>query len=247
MPVFLPTSQVSLQLTGVSSVPNNFTVEIYEWDVATDLLSVTGRTYITGVTRTSISPVNSGSLTVSPYYGITGITGLDNQVKFTSTTTCSTTATQDITSAALTVYQPNSGTFTEIYNDYPTTSHETNVFTQTGTGYTYDGFSVTSGHIFGSHVVGTFDTLSYIDATGFTLSYVSGTTGGVTVYGDYANGPFSSFSITKSGKTFTLTGNSNTSLAPDPVPVSIKGTMRLTHNSTTNYVDFDYWYIPAAV
>ena len=37
------TSQVSLQLTGTSSVPNNFTVEIYQWDVATDLLSVTGR------------------------------------------------------------------------------------------------------------------------------------------------------------------------------------------------------------
>ncbi len=244
MPGYIATSQVSVQLTGTSSVPNNFTVEIYKWDVATDA-AVYDRTIITGLTRTATSAVNGGSLTVSPYYGITGITGLDNYVKLTSTTSCSTTATQDITTAALSVYQPSSGTFTNIYNGYPTTAHETNVFTQTGTGYTYDGFSVTSGHIFGSHVVGTFDTLSYIDATGFTLSYVSGTSGGDPVYGNYANGPFSSFSITKSGKTFTLTGSANTALAPDNV--YIKGTMRLTHNSTTNYVDFDYWYSPQAV
>jgi len=243
MPVFLPTSQVSVQLTGTSSVPNNFTVDIYRWDVATDA-AVYDRTIVTGLTRTATSSVNGGSLTVSPYYGITGITGLDNYVKLTSTTSCSTDATYPITDAALTVYQPSSGTFTNIYNGYPTTA-QVNTFNQTGTGYTYNGFSESNGKIVGNYVVGTFDTLSYIDATGFTLSYVSGTSGGVTVYGDYQYGPFSSFSITKSGKTFTLTGSANTSLDSDPV--SIKGTMRLTHNSTTNYVDFDYWYIPAAV
>jgi hypothetical protein len=92
--------------------------------------------------------------------------------------------------------------------------------------------------------VAVFSTLSYIDASGFTLSYVSGkNTAGDTIYGDYANGPFSSFSITKSGKLFTLTGSANTSLAPDNV--YIKGIMRLTHNSSTNYVDFDYWYNPS--
>jgi hypothetical protein len=66
---------------------------------------------------------------------------------------------------------------------------------------------------------------------------------GDTIYGDYANGPFSSFSITKSGKSFTLTGSANTSLAPDNV--SIKGIIRLTHDLSTNYVDFDFWYNPS--
>jgi len=241
MPVFLPTSQVSVQLTGTSSVPNNFTVEIYRWDVATDA-AVYDRTIVTGLTRTAISSINSGSLAVSPYYGITGITGLDNYVKLTSTTSCSTTATQDITTAALTVYQPSSGTFTDIYNDYPTSQGTT--FNQTGSGYGYDSFAVTGGHIFGNHPLAVFSTLSYIDATGFTLSYVSGKNmAGDTIYGAYANGPFSSFSITKSGKLFTLTGSANTSLAPDSV--YIKGIMRLTHNSSTNYVDFDYWYNPS--
>ena len=242
MPVFLPTSQVSVQLTGTSSVPNNFTVEIYRWDVATDA-AVYDRTIITGLTKTATSTINGGSLTVSPYYGITGITGLDNQVKLTSTTSCSTTATQDITSAALSVYQPNTGTFTDIYNSYSGVSQGT-AFNQTGTGTGYDSFAVSSGNITGgNHTVAVFDTLSYIDATGFTLSYFSGkNTAGDTIYGDYANGPFSSFSITKSGKSFTLRGNTNTSLASQNI--NIKGIMRLTHNLSTNYVDFDYWYNP---
>ena len=226
------TSQVSLQLTGTSSVPNNFTVEIYQWDVATDLLSVTGRTYITGVTRTATSAVNGGSLTVSPYYGITGITGIDNQVKLTSTTSCSTTATQDITSAALTVYTPASGTISEDW-----TSAED-----------IDSFGISGGNLSsGSHQLGQLTTLSYLDATGFTLSYVSGTTvsGGATVTGPYANGPFSSFSVTKSGKVFSLFGSANTSLALLNSP--IHGIMRLTYNPSGYYVDFNYYYIPNSV
>jgi hypothetical protein len=246
MPGYIPTSQVSVQLTGTSSIPNNFTVEIYRWDVATDA-AVYDRTIITGLTRTATSAVSGGSLTVSPYYGISGITGLDNYVKLTSTTSCGTTNTELIRDVALTVYQPSSGTFTNIYNGYPTTPQGT-TFNQTGTGYTYASFSQGgspgSEYIMGSQTLGVFDTLSYIDASGFTLSYVSGKNmAGDTIYGPYANGPFSSFSITKSGKSFTLTGSANTALAPDNV--YIKGIMRLTHNLSTNYVDFDYWYNPS--
>lgn len=242
MPAYLPTSQVSVQLTGTSSIPNNFTVEIYRWDVTTDA-AVYDRTIVTGLTRTATSSVNGGSLAASPYYGITGITGLDNYVKLTSTTSCTTNATQDITTAALTVYQPSSGTFREIYNEYPTTP-QVNTFNQTGAGYGFDSFAVSGGNIIGAHIVGIFDTLSYINASDFTLQYVSGKNmAGDTIYGDYANGPFGSFSITKSGKSFTLTGNANNTLALSNV--YIKGTMRLTHNPSTNYVDFDYWYNPS--
>jgi len=231
MPGYISTSQVSVQLTGISSVPNNFTVEIYRWDVATDA-AVYDRTIITGLTRTATSAVNGGSLTVSPYYGITGITGLDNEVKLTSTTSCSTTATQDIRSAALTVYTPASGTISEDW-----TSAED-----------IDSFGISGGNLSsGSHPLGQLTTLSYLDATGFTLSYVSGTTvsGGATVTGPYANGPFSSFSVTKSGKVFSLFGSANTSLALLNSP--IHGIMRLTYNPSGYYVDFNYYYIPNSV
>ena len=233
MPGPIPgTSQVSLQLTGTSSVPNNFNIQIFTWDVGTDAVSTTGRTYASAVSRTATSAVNGGSLTVSPYYGITGITGIDRYVKLTSTTSCTTDSNLiSIESAALTVYTPASGTISEEW-----TSAED-----------IDSFGVSGGNLSsGSHPLGQLTTLSYLDATGFTLSYVSGkNTAGDTIYDDYANGPFSSFSITKSGKSFTLRGNTNTSLASSNV--YIKGIMRLTHNSSTNFVDFDYWYNPTAL
>ena len=231
MPPYIPTSQVSLRLTGTSSVPNNFTVEIYKWDVATDA-AVYDRTTITGLTRTATSAINSGSLVVSPYYGIIGITGLDNYVKFTSTTSCSTTATQDITSAALTVYQPNTGTLIEQYS-----------------GGTYiDSFVVSGGNLgSGSHPVAQLTTLSYLNAADFSLTYVSGTTvsGGATVINSYANGPFSSFSVTKSGKVFSLFASANTSLAL--LNTEIHGVMKLTYTPSGYSVDFNYYYIPNSV
>ena len=49
----------------------------------------------------------------------------------------------------------------------------------------------------------------------------------------------------KSGKSFTLRGSANTSLAPDNI--YIKGIIRLTHDLSTNYVDFDFWYVPANI
>ena len=234
------TSQVSLQLTGTSSVPNNFTVDIYSWDVATDV-AVYNRTIITGLTRTATSAVNGGSLTVSPYYGITGITGVDNYVKLTSTTSCGTTNTELITNAALTVYTPASGTLTEDFSG------------GTAPNYAIDSFAIVNGGpnngklSSASHPVAQIDTLSYLDAADFSLSYVSGTTvsGGATVTGTYANGPFSSFSVTKSGKTFSLFGSANTTLMSSPT--EIHGIMRLTYTPSGYYVDFDYYYAPTSL
>jgi hypothetical protein len=243
MPVFLPTKTINLKLgAGSSTFPDNFTIKIFEWDVSSDAISTTGRTYATGVTKTQLANAGAG-------YNVTGITGNDYKVVATSTGTCTTSDDVEVYVDALSVYQPNTGTFTDIYNGYPTTPQGI-TFNQTGTGYGFTSFSVTgppsSQTIIGSQTLGVFDSLSYIDASGFTLSYVSGKNlAGDTIYGDYANGPFSSFSITKSGKSFTLTGSANTSLAPDNV--SIKGIIRLTHDLSTNYVDFDFWYIPANV
>ena len=232
MPGYLPSSQVSVQLTGTSSIPNNFTVDIYRWDVATDA-AVYDRTIVTGLTRTATSSVNGGSLTVSPYYGITGITGLDNYVKLTSTTSCTTTATQDITSAALTVYQPNTGTLTE---DWSSTIDEDSFGT---TGMVPNKYLDSA-----THPLAQIDTLSYLDVADFSLTYLSGTyvSGGATVTGTYANGPFSSFSVTKSGKTFSLFGTSNSSLLAQSV--NIHGIMRLTYIPSGYYVDFNYYYTP---
>lgn len=243
MPPPIPgTSQVSLQLTGTSSVPNNFNIQIFTWDVGTDAVSTTGRTYASAVSRTATSAVNGGSLTVSPYYGITGITGIDRYVKLTSTTSCTTDSNLiSIESAALTVYTPASGILTEDYSG------------GTVPNYYIDSFAIINGGpndgklSSATHPVAQIDTLSYLDAADFSLSYVSGTTvsGGATVEGTYVNGPFSSFSVTKSGKTFSLFGSANTSL--DSQLIEIHGIMRLTYTPSGYYVDFDYYYAPTSL
>jgi hypothetical protein len=242
MAVFLPTKTINLKLgAGSSTFPDNFNIDIWSWDVATGA-AVFNRTYATGVTKTQLATAGVG-------YNVTGITGNDYKVVATSTGTCTTSDDVEVYVDALSVYQPNSGTFTDIYNDYPTTPQST-TFNQYGSGTGYDSFAVTgpSGAqtITGNHVVGVFDTLSYIAASDFTLEYGYGkNTAGDTIYGDYQYGPFSSFSITKLGESFTLTGITNTSLAPDNI--SIKGTIRLTYTPSTQFVDFDYWYIPTSI
>lgn len=228
MPGQLLTSQITLQLTGTSTEPNNFNVDIYSWDVATDT-AIYNRRIVSGLTRTATSSVNGGSLTASPYYEITGITGLDNYVKLTSTTSCTTSTTQDITFAALTVYTPSN-----INENYSTFSN-------------YDSFAQAGSYLSGgNHPLATLDTLSYINASDFQLTYISGTyTNSTTVYGTYANGPFSSFSITKSGKTFTLIGSANTSLlAQNSI---IHGIIRLTYTPSSQYIDFNYYYNPTNI
>jgi hypothetical protein len=227
MPVF-STSQVTLQLTGTSSVPNNFTIDIYGWDVTTDA-AIFSRTYATGVTRTTVSAVNGGSLTASPYYEVTGITGSDNYIKLTSTTTCTSTTTQDITSAALSVYVPVNGS----------------IYSAPGA---YDNFGVQSPGTNlspGSHPISQFDSLSYLSASDFTVTYLSGTyqSGGATVTGAYANGPFSSISITKNGKSFTINGSVNTGL--NALNSLIHGIIQLTYTPSGKSTNFDYYYNPS--
>jgi hypothetical protein len=191
MPVFLPSKTINLKLgAGSSTFPDNFNIDIWSWDVATDA-AVFNRTYATGITKAQLANGGVG-------YNVTGITGNDYKVVVTSTGTCTTSDDVEVYVDALSVYQPSfSGTFTDIYNDYPTSQGTT--FNQTGNGTGYDSFAVSGGKIIGNKVVGVFSALSYINATDFTLSYVSGkdSLSNTTIYGDYANGPFSSFSITK--------------------------------------------------
>jgi hypothetical protein len=230
------TSQVTLQLTGTSSVPNNFTIDIYSWDVPTDT-AIFNRTYATGVSRTTTSVINGGSLTVSPYYEVTGITGVDNYIKLTSTTTCTTTATQDITSAALTVYTPNSGTLSEYFsapNNYNT--------------FSVTGIPPGPGHILGSYQILDLTTLSYLTAADFSVQHRTSVyaSGGLTVTGAYQNGPFGSFSVVKTGKVYSIFGVANTSLVPINNGV-IHSVFRLTYDPTGYYTDFNFYYIPDSV
>jgi len=227
------TSQVSLQLTGTSSIPNNFNIEIFAWDITTDLVSTTGRTYASAVSRTATSSLNGGTLLNG--YGISGITGTDRYVKLTSTTTCTSNSDLiSIESAALTVYTPNSGTLSEY-------------FSAPGN---YNSFSVTGippgpGHILGSYQILDLTTLSYLTAADFSVQHRTSVyaSGGSTVFGEYQYGPFGSFSVVKTGKVYSIFGDANTSYVPENNGV-IHSVFRLTYDPTGYYTDFNFYYIP---
>jgi len=100
------TSDVTIQLTSAGSAgPDNFTVQIARWDTGSITTGNT-RTVTTGLSRTATSPFNGGSLTVSPYYGITGITPMDYALVTTSDSNCHTSDVDQILSSALSVYNP---------------------------------------------------------------------------------------------------------------------------------------------
>jgi hypothetical protein len=102
------TSDVTIQLTSAGSAgPDNFTVQIARWDTGSITTGNT-RTVVTGLSRTATSPFNSGSLTVSPYYGITGVTPMDYALVTTSDSSCHTSDVDQILSSALSVYNPSS-------------------------------------------------------------------------------------------------------------------------------------------
>lgn len=87
MPTF---DRLQIGLTG-SVEPSNFTIEIYEWNV-TSVSAQLRTTVATGVTRTTLSTYNGGTLNGSNY-GISGITGNDYYLKLTADNTCHTNAT----------------------------------------------------------------------------------------------------------------------------------------------------------
>jgi hypothetical protein len=83
-------NRLQIGLTG-SVEPDNFTIEIYEWDVASSTEQLR-RTVASSVTRTTSSTYNGGTLNGSNY-GISGITGNDYYLKLTADNTCRSNAT----------------------------------------------------------------------------------------------------------------------------------------------------------
>jgi hypothetical protein len=222
------TTNVTLQLTGTSSVPNNFNIEIFAWNITTDSVSTTGRTYASAVSRTTTSSLNGGTLLNG--YGISGITGTDRYVKLTSTTTCtSDSGLISIESAALSVYVPPNG------SNYSAPGAEDTFTTQGPSNYLSSGV----------HNIASFDSLSYISASDFTVSYLSGTTvsGAVYVTGTYQHGPFSSLTVVQSGKSFSVNGSPNTSFIGD-ASLHILGRVQLTYTPSGKSTTFDYYYRP---
>jgi hypothetical protein len=82
--------RLQIGLTG-SVEPDNFTIEIYEWDVATST-ELLRRTVGTNVTRTTPAIFNGGTLNGNDY-GIGRVAGNDYYLKLTADNSCKSNAT----------------------------------------------------------------------------------------------------------------------------------------------------------
>ena len=234
-----PQTQVSINLTGTSSVPDNFTIKIYPWDSATEAVSSTSRTYATGVSRTTTSAINGGTLMNG--YGISPIYQTDYKIELISTTSCTTSnfitveGDSDFLYQIKTIYQPSLFAITENHPNIEQPIPPDTIFSQ-------------SGYLQGNNTLGTLEVLPYLPASGFTIQ--AGTqyfANNDTVYNDYQYGPFSSFTILKEGKILTLKGNANTALPSSNSGTTYRGTFRLTHDLSGEFSDFTYCYVPGPV
>ncbi len=157
MPTF---DRLQIGLTG-SVEPSNFTIEIYEWNI-TSASAQLRTTVASGVTRTTLSTYNGGTLNGSNY-GISGITGNDYYLKLTANNTCHTDASLSLREPAYALSVHNQVPITSMYGSG-------NVLPVTFTGGIPPTVTTSQSH----YDLANFDDVFYLadDATNFpTVGY----------------------------------------------------------------------------
>jgi hypothetical protein len=239
------TANVTIQLTSAgSNRPNNFTVQITQWDTGSITTGST-RTIVTGLTRTQTSTINGGSLTVSPYYEIDGLGPMDYALITTASGDCHTSDVDQVLTTALSVYHPTrNGVVTEVTSYY---NPQTIMYDFHGGGnYTTN----TSYQDIATFTTLPFGNLGYYEnylLSGFEIQHVySRDSNGNTINGDFYQGPLQTPVITNStfyldGQHFNIRGRQIggiTTLFPGPNVTRYKVTWTMSGNF--GYVDF-YW------
>lgn len=236
------TANITIQMTSAGSDrPDNFTVEIVQWDTGSMSTGNT-RTIVTGLTRTATSTINGGSLTVSPYYEIDGIGPMDYALVTTATGDCHTTDVDQVLSTALTVYHP--GTNGVIDEQTQVMSPATII---------YDSGLVTTSQ---NHVIATFSTLPFgnlgyyqnYGLSGFTIYHEESTdSNGITIYGNFDNGPLQTPTIVvnpSNDQEFIIKGSQvpGISTFQPGYPTGNKSRYRITWDLSGNYAFVNYYW-----
>ena len=240
------TSDVTIQLTSAGSAgPDNFTVQIARWDTGSITTGNT-RTVVTGLSRTATSSFNSGSLTVSPYYGITGVTPMDYALVTTSDSNCHTSDVDQILSSALSVYNPSSN---------GVISEETSISSNATIMYDFYGGQIGFKTNSSYQDIATFTTLPFgnlgyyenYPLSGFIIEHVSTLdSNGNGIPGQFSQGPLSNPVITNDfsngdGQHFRIRATQIpeiTTLEPGPNVSKYK----ITWTMSSNFAFFEFWW-----
>ena len=236
------TSDVTIQLTSAGSAgPDNFTVQIARWDTGSITTGNT-RTVVTGLSRTATSPFNSGSLTVSPYYGITGVTPMDYALVTTSDSSCHTSDVDQILSSALSVYNPSSN---------GVISEQTSIANNAIIMYGSMGNETTSA----SQEIASFTTLPFgnlgyyedYPLSGFTIEHVS-TLGdnGVGIPGPFSQGPLATPVIindisNNDGQHFRIRATQKPGITELQTGPNVSK-YKITWTMSGNFAYFEFWW-----
>jgi hypothetical protein len=242
---------MTIGLTG-SQEPDNFTIQVYQWDVSSSSESLRV-TYATGVTRNTPSTYGGGTLALGTY-GITGITGNDYYIKLTATNKCGSSAVYAIntTTLALSVLTqvPLGTVFTSGNPDTmiftgPLNSEVTNGARHSEIAY-FDGPFYLSDDppVYPQYGAG---------GTGFTNNFTIEHLGtylasdNSTVSGKWASGPFSTFLLTQDQnspyKRYSLDAFQTSGIAIDSSAITYKSQIRVTFNpSGSSRTFYYYWY-----
>ena len=236
------TSDVTIQLTSAGSAgPDNFTVQIARWDTGSITTGNT-RTVVNGLSRTATSPFNSGSLTVSPYYGITGVTPMDYALVTTSDSSCHTSDVDQILSSALSVYNPSSN---------GVISEQTSIGNNAIIMYGSMGNETTSAfQEIASFTTLPFGNLGYYEdykLSGFTIEHVSTLDdNGIGIPGQFSQGPLSTPVITNDisngdGQHFRIRATQIPGITDIQTGPNVSK-YKITWTMSGNFAYFEFWW-----
>ena len=244
---------LTIGLTG-SAEPDNFTIQIYEWNVTSGAEALR-TTYATGVTRNTVSAYNGGTLALGTY-GITGVTGNDYYMKLTANNKCSSSAVYALntTSLALSVLSQ-----VPLSSSYSSLSPDSGVFVGT------PGSEVTNSSLHGE--IAWFDGPFYLadDAptypsvgygSTFTSNFLIENLGtfnlaGDQQYGKWGGGLLQNLTITQSQTTpykrYSINGYQIPGIAIDTTPTTYRTQFRITFVPSGSSRTFNYYFVGSNV
>jgi hypothetical protein len=250
----MPTKDnLTIGLTG-SQEPDNFTIQIYEWDV-TGGAEALRTTYATGVTRNTVSTYNGGTLALGTY-AVTGITGYDYYMKLTASNKCGSSAVYALntTSLALSVLAQ-----VPVASNYPEASVDSGIFVGT------PGSEVTNsalhpeiawfdGPFYLADDAPTYPSVGY--GSTFTSNFLIEHLGTYNLAGDlitgkWGNGLLQNFTIVQSQtspyKRYSIDGYQIPGIAIDTNAVTYRSQIRVTFTPSSTSRTFSYYWVGSNV
>ena len=242
---------LTIGLTG-SQEPDNFTIQIYQWDVSTSA-EVLRTTYATGVTRNTVSTTNGGTLALGTY-GITGITGSDYYLKMTATNKCGSSAVYPLNTTSLALSVLGQVPLTTVYTSGNPDTAVFNPSNDQTLGSLHPEIGWFDGPFYLADDAPAYPSVGY--GTTFTTNFLIEHLGTYNLAGDlitgkWGNGLLQNFTITQSQispyKRYSIDGYQIPGISIDLSPQTYRSQIRVTFTPSNSSRTFNYYWVGSNV